>query len=97
MAVFFCHHGFILTKIISWSLDASRTAEVTKPSMIGAIRKRQPEAGLMIYTDRGVEYRAKFSAECGVKFDLNMIQERVPNNHSLSVIDSDRMIVLELR
>jgi transposase InsO family protein len=55
MAVFFCHHGFILTKIISWSLDTSRTAEVTKPSMIGAIRKRQPEAGLMIYTDRGVE------------------------------------------
>jgi transposase InsO family protein len=25
--------------------------------VVGAIRKRQPEAGLMIHTDRGVEYR----------------------------------------
>jgi transposase InsO family protein len=46
-------------KTISWSLDANRTAEVTKRSLIGAIRKRQPEAGLMIHTDRGVEYRGK--------------------------------------
>jgi putative transposase len=27
--------------------------------VVGAIRKRQPDAGLMIHTDRGVEYRGK--------------------------------------
>jgi transposase InsO family protein len=46
-------------KIISWNLDASRTAEITKRSLIGAIRKSKPEAGLMIHTDRGIEYRGK--------------------------------------
>ncbi|MFT6903651.1 MAG: putative transposase [Oleiphilaceae bacterium] len=79
-------------KIISWSLDASRTAEVTKRSLIGAIRKRQPEAGLMIHTDRGVEYRGKvYQNELkrnGMVHSLNRAGQCTDNAHMESFFHS---------
>ena len=45
-------------RIIGWSLDTKRTAEVTKRTLVTAIRKRQPKEEVMLHTDRGVEYRA---------------------------------------
>lgn len=46
-------------RIISWSLDKNRTMEVTKRTLQNAIKKRKPAKGLMIHTDRGVEYRGQ--------------------------------------
>lgn len=46
-------------KLLSWSLDEQRTAEVTKRTLKLALKKRKPKPGLMIHTDRGVEYRGK--------------------------------------
>ena len=44
-------------RIVGWSLDTKRTTEVTKRTLATAIKKRKPEKGLMLHTDRGVEYR----------------------------------------
>lgn len=44
-------------RIIGWSIDTKRTTELTKRTFSTALRKRKPEKGLMLHTDRGVEYR----------------------------------------
>jgi putative transposase len=44
-------------RVIGWSLDTKRTTDVTKRTLAAAIRKRNPGKGLMLHTDRGVEYR----------------------------------------
>ena len=44
-------------RIVGCSLDTERTTEVTKRTLATAIKKRKPEKGLMLHTDRGVEYR----------------------------------------
>lgn len=44
-------------RIIGWSLDDKRTTQVTRRTLQNAVRKRRPEVGLMLHTDRGVEYR----------------------------------------
>jgi len=44
-------------RIVGWSLDTNRTTGLTRKTLKAAIRKRRPQAGLMLHTDRGVEYR----------------------------------------
>lgn len=44
-------------KIVSWSLSDRRTLDVTLRAMQTAIKRRQPEPGLIFHTDRGIEYR----------------------------------------
>lgn len=44
-------------RIVGWSLDTKRTTAVTKRTLATAIKKRNPEKGLMLHTGRGVEYR----------------------------------------
>ena len=79
-------------RIISWSLDANRTAQVTKRSLLGAIRKRQPEVGLMIHTDRGVEYRGKVYQDeltrNGMRHSLNRAGQCTDNAHMESFFHS---------
>ena len=43
--------------IVGWSLDESRTTATTKRTLLNALSNRRPRQGLMIHTDRGVEYR----------------------------------------
>jgi len=43
-------------RTVGWSLDTKRTTEVTRRTLMTAIRKRRPSEGLMLHTDRGVEY-----------------------------------------
>jgi len=43
--------------VVGWSLDESRTTSTTKRTLLSAISKRCPQPGLMMHTDRGVEYR----------------------------------------
>ncbi len=79
-------------RIISWSLDATRTAEVTKRSLQSAVRKRQPKAGLMIHTDRGVEDRGKvYQQELkrhGMVHSLNRAGQCIDNAHMESFFHS---------
>ena len=44
-------------RVVGWSLDSKRTTEVTRRTLTNAIRKRGATKGLMLHTDRGVEYR----------------------------------------
>lgn len=48
-------------RIVGWSLDTIRTAEVTWRTLMTAIRNRHPSEGLILHTDRGVEYRGSRS------------------------------------
>ena len=45
-------------KVIGWSISKKRNVELTSTSLLAAIRRRNPEPGLIFHTDRGVEYRA---------------------------------------
>lgn len=61
--------------IVGWSLDESRTTSTTKRTLLGALSKRCPKPGLMIHTDRGVEYRGS---------DYQAVLKRNGITHSLS-------------
>ena len=45
-------------KVIAWAVGKQRPAELTSRILQEAIAKRQPEAGLIFHSDRGIEYRA---------------------------------------
>lgn len=45
-------------KVVAWALGKQRPAELTSRILKEAIAKRQPEAGLIFHSDRGIEYRA---------------------------------------
>lgn len=62
-------------RIVGWSLDTKRATEVTGRTLAAAMRKRNPEVGLMLHTDRGVEYR-------GSEYQKDLKQ--YGNLHSLS-------------
>ncbi len=46
-------------RILSWSLTTTRTTEDTAKILKRAIRKRQPDKGLIFHTDRGIEFTGK--------------------------------------
>ncbi|MCL6417932.1 DDE-type integrase/transposase/recombinase, partial [Aestuariirhabdus sp. Z084] len=79
-------------RIVGWSLDVTRTAEVTKRSLLAAVRKRQPGSGVMVHTDRGVEYRGGvYQAELkrhGMKHSLNRAGHCTDNAHMESFFHS---------
>jgi len=62
-------------RIVGWSLDTKRTTAVTKRTLATAIKKRKPEKGLMLHTDRGVEYR-------GAEYQKDLKRHNI--QHSLS-------------
>jgi len=43
-------------RIISWSLTETRTVQDTLKVLRRAVQERQPEAGLIFHTDRGIEF-----------------------------------------
>ncbi|PJE79342.1 hypothetical protein CI610_01694 [invertebrate metagenome] len=45
-------------RIVGWSMNKRRTVELTKASIMMALRKKQPTRGLVFHADRGIEYRA---------------------------------------
>jgi transposase InsO family protein len=45
-------------RILGWSLSAQRDAALTTTALNHALRKRRPDAGLFLHTDRGIEYAA---------------------------------------
>lgn len=79
-------------RIIGWSLDTKRTTEVTKRTLLNAIRKRSPESGLMLHTDRGVEYRgSEYQKELnrhGIEHSLSRPGKCTDNAHMESFFHS---------
>jgi transposase InsO family protein len=48
-------------KVIRWSLGSRKTADLTLRALRHALRVRVPRPGLILHTDRGVEYEAYLS------------------------------------
>lgn len=44
-------------RIVGWSLDTTRTTQVTRRRLMNIIRKRNPSEELMLHTNCGIEYR----------------------------------------
>lgn len=62
-------------RVVGWSLDTRRTTDVTRRTLLTALRKRRPCEGLMLHTDRGVEYR-------GLEYQKELQKQGI--EHSLS-------------
>lgn len=43
-------------KIVGWTLSKRKSVEATMDALKKALRKRQPSAGLIFHTDRGIEF-----------------------------------------
>jgi transposase InsO family protein len=85
-------------RIISWSLDKSRTMEVTKRTLQNAIKKRKPSGDLMLHTDRGVEYRGhvyqKVLKRHGITHSLSRAGKCTDNAHMESFFHSMKIEVI---
>jgi len=44
-------------RVLAWSLAATRDSRVTRAVLDAALRRRQPDAGLIFHTDRGSEFQ----------------------------------------
>jgi putative transposase len=79
-------------RIIGLSLDVKRTTDVTKCTLASAIRMRKLSKGLMVYTDRGVEYRgAEYQKELrryGILHSLSRPGKCTDNAHMESFFHS---------
>ena len=79
-------------RIIGWSLDKSRTAEVTKRTLEYALKKREPENELIFHTDRGVEYRGSVFQNIlkkhAFQHSLNRLGHCTDNGHMESFFHS---------
>ena len=79
-------------KILSWSLSNTRTTEDTAKILKRAIRERQPEAGLIFHTDRGIEFTGKGFRDVLLKHDfqpsVNRLGYCTDNGHMESYFHS---------
>lgn len=62
-------------RIIGWALDSTMTEALTKKALDDAIKRRDVEPGLILHSDRGVQYRAQkyidFATENGLKLSMS--------------------------
>ena len=51
-------------RVLAWRLGATRDSRVTRAVLDGALRRRQPAAGLIFHTDRGSEFQGMRVRTC---------------------------------
>lgn len=89
MAVVMDRHS---RRIVGWSLGDRRDAALTTRALRHAARRRQPAAGLIFHSDRGVEYAAfQFQAEIaklGMLQSMNRAGKMNDNAHMESLFHS---------
>lgn len=79
-------------RIISWSLTETRTTQDTLKVLRRAIQERQPKAGLIFHTDRGIEFTGyAFRDELeqhGIRPSVNRLGQCTDNGHMESFFHS---------
>ncbi|WP_444901414.1 IS3 family transposase [Microbulbifer sp. SSSA007] len=79
-------------RVIGWSLDTKRTTELTRKTLINAIRKRGSQPELILHTDRSVEYRgSEYQKELrryGIQHSLSRVGKCTDNAHMESFFHS---------
>jgi transposase InsO family protein len=51
-------------RIIGWSFDESMTVELIEEALAMAVARRDAKAGLIVHSDRGVQYRSQQYIDC---------------------------------
>ena len=79
-------------RIVGWSLGPNKTTALTLRALNRAVANRQPSAGLVFHSDRGVEYAAyEFRtrlAALGIRQSMNRPGEPTDNAHMESFFHS---------
>jgi transposase InsO family protein len=79
-------------RIIAWTLAKTRTSAVTKKTLQYAVRKRKPKPGLILHTDRGIEYRSNTYQKAlklySIRHSLNRLGHCTDNAHMESYFHS---------
>lgn len=79
-------------RIISWSLTETRTVNDTLTVLKRAVSDRQPNAGLIFHTDRGIEYTGhefrRILAQHGIRASVNRLGICTDNGHMESFFHS---------
>lgn len=72
-------------KVIDWSIGPHRTVDLTLSVLRRAVKKRQPDAGLIFHSDRGIEYASyRYEEELkqhGIRPSMNRPGHCVDNAH----------------
>jgi len=64
-------------RILSWSLTEDRTTKETAAMLKRAAQERQPAAGLIFHTDRGIEFTGKVFRKTLTQFNMNASVNRL--------------------
>lgn len=79
-------------RVIGWALDRRRTAALTCTALRQAIAARQPAAGLLFHSDRGMEYAAfeyqRLLDRHGIRASMNRPGQCTDNAHMESFFHS---------
>jgi len=66
-------------RIVGWSLDRTMTEELTKRALDDALNRRNVEPGLILHSDRGVQYRAQKYIDFATSNGLQLSMSRKGN------------------
>jgi transposase InsO family protein len=79
-------------RILGWSLGLNKTSRLTLAALNRAVARRHPKAGLILHSDRGVEYAAyevrTRLAALGIRQSMNRPGEPTDNAHMESFFHS---------
>ena len=79
-------------RIVGWSLGPHKTSRLTLAALNRAVARRNPKAGLILHSDRGVEYAAyevrTRLAALGLRQSMNRPGEPTDNAHMESFFHS---------